>query len=377
MRNWIDLLESAVVEWAEMTGHELRERMMADEENFEFRFVKGSNLKDEKHLTAWAGTRLVADAELTQSPYDPDEAWFMHAAVAPGYQGRGFGAVLCKWAFRTARAMGKKTLTISSFTEEGQERLNDLLRKLAVEYDDLDVHFNSDGPRRRVVHEGYTGVLSPTDENIARATAFVLKKWRERAAERGQVEPKDLSSSCKFTSMFAQAIFGGTLRGNWAHQYIVVDDKIIDLNRDAEDVKGKDVYHHDSKWWGNAEHNASIRSCEDRVKLWVEEFRSLRESVEALDFKAYLTITDSYKGEAFGYCQAHIGDSPIGYLNFSIYQGEADVKMIEVNEKYRRKGVAKKLLDLLAAEVGGKQNINWGYHTEDGQALHTAYDADI
>ena len=253
MRNWIDLLESAVVEWAEMTGHELRERMMADEENFEFQFVRGSKLEDEKHLTAWAGTRLVADAELKQSPYDPDEAWFMHVAVAPGYQGRGFGAVLCKWAFRTARAMGKKTLTLSSFTEEGQERLNDLLRNLAAEYNDLDVHFNSDGPRRRVVHE---------------------------------------------------------------------------------------------------------------------------ESVP-LDFKAYLTITDSYKGEAFGYCQAHIGDSPIGYLNFSIYQGEADVKMIEVREEYRRKGVAKKLLDLLAAEVGGKQNINWGYHTEDGEALHAAYDADI
>lgn len=252
MRNWIDLLENAsVVEWADMTGHELRKRMAGNEDNFTLRFVRGSKLQDELHLTAWVGDLLVADAELKQSPYDPDEMWFMHVAVAPAYQGRGFGRVLCNWGFRTTRAMRKKTLTLSSFTDEGQERLNDQLRKLARDYDDLDVHFNSDGPRRRVVHE---------------------------------------------------------------------------------------------------------------------------ESVP-LEFKAYLTITDSYKGEAFGYCQAHIGDSPIGYLNFSIYQGEADVKMIEVREEYRRKGVAKRLLDLLAAEVGGKQNINWGYHTEDGQALHTAYDS--
>lgn len=253
MRNWIDLLEhSSVVEWAEMTGHELRERMTGNPDNFNFQFVRGSKLRDEHHLTAWVDDILVADAELQQSPYDPDEMWFMHVAVAPAYQGRGFGRVLCNWGFRTTRAMGKKILTLSSFTDEGENRLNDQLRKLAREYDDLDVHFNSDGPRR-----------------------------------------------------------------------------------------------------------------------------AIKEGEEPLDFKAFLTITDSYKGEAFGYCQAHIGDEAIGYLNFSIYDGEADVKMIEVNEKYRRKGVAKKLLDLLAAEVKGKQNINWGYHTDDGAALHAAYDADI
>ena len=81
-------------------------------------------------------------------------------------------------------------------------------------------------------------VLPPTPENIERAKTFVLAKWRERADERGLDQPSDLTGSCKFSSMFAQRLFGGQLRGNHDHQYVLLpNDQILDLNVDAADVK--------------------------------------------------------------------------------------------------------------------------------------------
>ena len=117
--------------------------------------------------------------------------------------------------------------------------------------------------------------LEATPENIERAKEFVLRKWRERATERGYPEPEDLSSSCKFTSMFAQAIFGGQIRGNYEHQFLVIDDEIIDLNKDAADVKAMDDPHdHDESWFGNDEHIDSMQSCKPRVMDWVREFKA-------------------------------------------------------------------------------------------------------
>lgn len=117
--------------------------------------------------------------------------------------------------------------------------------------------------------------LEASPENIERAKEFVLKKWRERAAERFYPEPEDLSSSCKFTSMFAQAVFGGQIQGNYEHQYLVLNGEIIDLNIDAADVKDmEDPHEHDDSWFGNDEHVESMESCKPRVRDWVREFMS-------------------------------------------------------------------------------------------------------
>jgi hypothetical protein len=136
--------------------------------------------------------------------------------------------------------------------------------------------------------------ITPTDEIIEKAKAFCLRKWVERhierfpglAADRPDMTPTDLSYSCKFTSLFAQKLFGGVLRGNYHHQYLISNGKKIDLNIDAADVKrlGKKAYRHDAKFFGNRHHQASLDSCMPRVNQWVEEFKSelnLTESWEA------------------------------------------------------------------------------------------------
>lgn len=123
--------------------------------------------------------------------------------------------------------------------------------------------------------ESMSSKLPATPENLKRAQEFVLKKWRERAAERGRFEPKDLSSSCKFSSMFVQAVFGGEIRGNYDHQFVVLNGQIIDLNKDAEDVRDmEDPYEHDESWFGNDEHLDSMESCKPRVRDWVRDFQA-------------------------------------------------------------------------------------------------------
>jgi hypothetical protein len=117
-------------------------------------------------------------------------------------------------------------------------------------------------------------ILPATAENIAAAKAFVMRKWTERAVELGRPVPSDLSNSCKFSSLFAQAIFGGRLEGHVDHQYVrLTDGSILDLNAEAADVKAMaNPHRHDSRFWGNAEHADALRSCKPRVDRWIEEF---------------------------------------------------------------------------------------------------------
>jgi len=47
--------------------------------------------------------------------------------------------------------------------------------------------------------------------------------------------------------------------------------EILDLT-DAAGVLPEHSRIHDRKFWGNREHRESMKSCEPRVELWIEEF---------------------------------------------------------------------------------------------------------
>jgi len=122
--------------------------------------------------------------------------------------------------------------------------------------------------------------LEASPEAIEQAKRFVLAQWQarhlERYGEMGKASlPVDLSSSCKFSSLFAQALFGGTLEGNWQHQFVrLPSGQRLDLNEEALDVQalGEDAYRHDPVWWGNRDHRDSLKSCLPRVEAWVQAF---------------------------------------------------------------------------------------------------------
>ena len=119
-----------------------------------------------------------------------------------------------------------------------------------------------------------------TPECLELAKMVLWEGWNERAQDRGEKEPEDLSRSCKFSSLFVWKLFGGQIRGNELHQFLRLSSgKILDLNADARDVQDlADPWRHDPEFWGNEDHLESLESCLPRVDLWVERFEILARS---------------------------------------------------------------------------------------------------
>jgi hypothetical protein len=128
--------------------------------------------------------------------------------------------------------------------------------------------------------------IPATVENVEKARAFLIKKWKERSKEMLRPAPEDLTGACKFASLFAQKVFGGEIRGNWHHQFVVLAggeklDLTAGLTRDRID------YRHDPEFWNNPEHIRSMQSCLPRVEAWANEF------VKS-NLNEYLTMTSDF-----------------------------------------------------------------------------------
>ena len=121
---------------------------------------------------------------------------------------------------------------------------------------------------------------TPSLESLRIAKEVALEGWRERAAERGAPAPSDLTSACKFASIFCKALFGGEIRGNEDHQFNFLNGAVIDLSEDSADVRGMlaagaDPHRHDIEFFGNDEHLEAMLSCMPRVERWVTRYRAL------------------------------------------------------------------------------------------------------
>jgi len=105
------------------------------------------------------------------------------------------------------------------------------------------------------------------------AGVFVFDKWCERAVERREPTPFDLSTSCKYGSLFMRLVYGGAIEGNYQHQYNVIDGRIVDLSHGAADVFAmRRPYAHEPELFGIESHMRSMASLTPRVESWVEEF---------------------------------------------------------------------------------------------------------
>lgn len=58
-------------------------------------------------------------------------------------------------------------------------------------------------------------------------------------------------------------------------------------------------------------------------------------------------ITDSYKGESFGYVRATLGDRAVGTIEFSYYDNEGIVNWIKTAEGMERRGIATRMVKYL------------------------------
>lgn len=101
--------------------------------------------------------------------------------------------------------------------------------------------------------------------------------WNERRSERDLPPSSDRSGSCKFAALFAREIFGGRLAGNREHVFVILDDRIIDLNRDQLDVVSMgDKAHIDDQFSiEHPEYRDSLSSCMDRVRKFLFKFEEI------------------------------------------------------------------------------------------------------
>jgi ribosomal protein S18 acetylase RimI-like enzyme len=80
-------------------------------------------------------------------------------------------------------------------------------------------------------------------------------------------------------------------------------------------------------------------------------------------------VLNAYDGEIFKLMSAEIDGEVVGTIEYSEYNGKPHIQMINVNQDYRRKGIAKKMLQDLQSRYP-EIEINWGYTTEDGTKLY-------
>ncbi|MGE0113753.1 MAG: transcriptional regulator [Steroidobacteraceae bacterium] len=116
-------------------------------------------------------------------------------------------------------------------------------------------------------------LLTLTSAELALARQFVFAKWCERAHERGEATPLDLSHSCKYGTLFMHTVFGGDIAGNYQHQFNIINGSIVDLSDAAADVCALlHPYIHEPELFDIPEHTASMQGCQPRVAAWVAEF---------------------------------------------------------------------------------------------------------
>lgn len=121
------------------------------------------------------------------------------------------------------------------------------------------------------------GPYDPTPENIQHAREIAFEGWQQRAYERGMPAPVDLSDSCKFSSLFARALFGGVVAGNEDHQFVLIGGNLLDLNHDAQDVRamleqGIAAHRHDDIFMSDDDNLDVLLSCVPRVERWCNMF---------------------------------------------------------------------------------------------------------
>ena len=421
MRQWIRLFEHAgSISFETSSGYDLRKKIQElDPQAYEdVPFIGASSLRDEIHISGWDGDHLVCDAEIAESPHNKDENWFMHVGVHPHYQTRGLAKSLIEKIYEYAQQSGRKLLTISSFSDEGKNRLEASLREYGDNYPDLDIHFQSDGPRRRLIDGGgqntamAEGLISD-DEYDEDAVWETLRDLNDTSLDHFEKIDGKMSLGTAFHQPYLvywedDTVIGYVVYSNVSgakgtgievdgvgvnpdHQGRGIGVTMYEALLDRTPIyAGQQTTGGMGLWQSMIRSGHTVLAISDDDEIEVEDaeyyaklirqwpnpyvFVMTKESVLAeganpVDgLKTFYTITDSYHGQMDGYVQAHVGDHALGYLNFSIYEGVTRIKMIEVAETYRRRGIASALYKCFVENSKGLE-IEWGYTTEEGNFL--------
>ncbi len=87
-----------------------------------------------------------------------------------------------------------------------------------------------------------------------------------------------------------------------------------------------------------------------------------------IDLNIYNDCYDYHSGE--NYCSIIAEDKNtgkrIGYIDYSIYDNEIYIKIVRVEDEYKRRGIGTKMIEFLKNIDEDIKNINLGYSTDEG-----------
>ncbi len=99
----------------------------------------------------------------------------------------------------------------------------------------------------------------------------------------------------------------------------------------------------------------------------------LEESVIApKDLKFVETSRGSHSGQHDLTAFAILNGITIGYVDYSIFQNEIHIEMVEVVDEYKRQGVGTKLFHFIRLQNSGMKIVP-GYSTEEGSKFYQTY----
>lgn len=94
---------------------------------------------------------------------------------------------------------------------------------------------------------------------------------------------------------------------------------------------------------------------------------TMNESANGAEFRE--NVLGSHNGQTDCMLTMRMGGEQVGYVEYSIFEGEVYINFVEVAIQHRRKGYGAALLDRLVLEYGW-ENIRPGMTTDDGDALY-------
>ena len=115
----------------------------------------------------------------------------------------------------------------------------------------------------------------------------------------------------------------------------------------------------------------SIQELKMSIRSIIKDI--LLEETSGISFETQHTA--SHHGQSDFTLYLLVNGKKVAYLDYTIFQGETQIAMVEVpKQEDKRKGYGRMLVDRLAHDRGGYDNIQWGSMTPDGSALQQAMD---
>ena len=122
-------------------------------------------------------------------------------------------------------------------------------------------------------------------------------------------------------------------------------------------------YLDDLRTYINDEEDFSLSLVDESFNQAGEELKNLNESLEF-----YTSVKDSYGDELHCRLTASEDGKTVGYIDFSVYNEQPYIQMIQVKEPYRRKGYATQMIKQLQKDYPDSE-IDFGMTTDDGTKL--------